>query len=52
MSEKVEKIVTDVEKLTVVELSELVKQLEEKFGVSAMPVMNAGAAPAAGAAAE
>jgi len=51
MSEKVEKIVKSVEELSVMELSELVKALEEKFGVSAMPVMAAGAAPAAGAAA-
>lgn len=49
MSEKVEKIVKLVEELSVMELSELVKALEEKFGVSAMPVMAAGA-PAAGAA--
>lgn len=51
MAEKVEKIVADVEQLSVMELSELVKALEEKFGVSAMPMMAAGAAPAAGAAA-
>jgi len=37
--------------LTVLELSELVKEFEEKFGVSAAPVMVAGAA-GAGAAAE
>ena len=36
--------------LTVLELSELVKEFEEKFGVSAAPVMIAGAG--AGAAAE
>lgn len=43
-----EKILEAVEKMSVLELSELVKALEEKFGVSAaMPVM-AGAAPAAG----
>lgn len=47
----VEKIIEQVEKLSVMELSELVKGLEEKFGVSAMPVMAAGAAPAAGGAA-
>ncbi|MEX1123895.1 MAG: 50S ribosomal protein L7/L12 [Patescibacteria group bacterium] len=51
MAEKVEKIIAEVEKLSVMELSELVKGLEEKFGVSAMPMMAAGAAPAAGAAA-
>lgn len=51
MSEKVEKIVASVKELSVMELSELVKALEEEFGVSAMPVMAAGAAPAAGGAA-
>ncbi len=51
MSEKVDKIIEQVEKLSVMELSELVKGLEEKFGVSAMPMMAAGAAPAAGGAA-
>lgn len=50
MSENVNKIIEQVEKLSVMELSELVKGLEEKFGVSAMPMMAAGAAPAAGAA--
>jgi large subunit ribosomal protein L7/L12 len=44
----VEKIIEQVGELSVMELSELVKGLEEKFGVSAMPVMAAGAAPAAG----
>jgi large subunit ribosomal protein L7/L12 len=52
MSENnVQKILEAVEKLTVVELAELVKALEEKFGVSAAaPVMMAagGSAPAAG----
>jgi large subunit ribosomal protein L7/L12 len=38
--------------LTVLELSDLVKEFEEKFGVSAAPVMVAGAAGAAGGAAE
>jgi len=50
MSDKVSSIIESVEKLTVVELSELVKALEEKFGVSAMPVVAAAAAPAAGGA--
>ncbi len=45
-------IVEQIEKLSVLELSELVKVLEEKFGVSAAaPMMAAGVAPAAGAAA-
>ncbi len=38
--------------LTVLELSELVKEFEEKFGVSAAPVMVAGAAGAGAAAVE
>lgn len=54
MSEKVTKIVELVEKLSVLELSELVKTLEEKFGVSATPVAVAatsgGTATAAGGA--
>lgn len=37
--------------LSVLELSELVKEFEEKFGVSAAPVMVAGAGAAAGGAA-
>ena len=40
-------IITKVESLTVVELAELVKKLEEKFGISAAAM----AAPAAGGAA-
>jgi large subunit ribosomal protein L7/L12 len=44
-----EEMIKSIEGMTVIELSELVKALEEKFGVSAnMPMM---AAPAAGAAA-
>ncbi|MBI2639848.1 MAG: 50S ribosomal protein L7/L12 [Candidatus Sungbacteria bacterium] len=42
-----EKILEAVEKMSVLELSELVKALEEKFGVSAAVPMMAGAAPAA-----
>ncbi len=46
-----EKILEAIEKMSVLELSELVKALEEKFGVSAaMPMMVAGAAPAGPAA--
>lgn len=53
MAEKIEKIVAAVEELTVLELNELVKAIEEKFGVTAAaPVMMAGAAPAAAAAEE
>jgi len=44
-----EKILDMVEKLSVLELANLVKAMEDKFGVSAAaPVMMAGGAPAAG----
>ncbi len=46
----IDEILAAVKEMTVVELSELVKALEEEFGVSAAPVAVA-AAPAAGAAA-
>ncbi len=46
MSEKTDKMLEEIDKLTVVELSELVKGIEEKYGVTAAAV----AAPAAGAA--
>ena len=49
MADKVKKLVEEIEKLTLVEASELVKALEEKFGVSAA-AMAVAAAPAAGAA--
>jgi len=49
LSEKLEKIANEIEKLTVVEMADLAKYLEEKFGVSALPV--AAAAPAGAAAA-
>ncbi|MCI5675124.1 MAG: 50S ribosomal protein L7/L12 [Firmicutes bacterium] len=51
MSEKVTQLIEDVKALTVLELSELVKALEEEFGVSAAAPMAVAAAPAAGAAA-
>ena len=44
-----ENLVEEIKKLTVMEVSELVKKLEEEFGVSAAAQMVAG--PAAGAAA-
>ncbi len=44
-------IVSEIEKLTALELSELVKTLEEKFGVSAAAPMMMAAGPAAGGAA-
>ena len=50
-SEKVLKLIEDVKSLTVLELSELVKALEEEFGVSAAAPVAVAAAPAAGAAA-
>ena len=53
MSEKIEKVMEEVKALTVLELNELVKALEEEFGVTAAaPVAAAGAAVAGGAAAE
>ncbi len=45
--EKIEKMLEEIDNLTVVELADLVKAIEEKYGVSAV----AAAAPAAGAAA-
>ncbi|MBO6301550.1 MAG: 50S ribosomal protein L7/L12 [Ruminiclostridium sp.] len=50
-SEKVLKIVEDVKELTVLELNDLVKALEEEFGVSAAAMVAAGPAAGAGAAA-
>ena len=50
-SEKVLKLIEDVKVLTVLELSELVKALEEEFGVSAAAPMAVAAAPVAAAAA-
>lgn len=52
-SEKVLNLIEEVKSLTVLELSELVKALEEEFGVSAAaPVAVAAAAPVAGGATE
>ena len=52
MNEKIEKLMEEVKALTVLELNELVKALEEEFGVTAAaPVAAAGAAVAGGAAA-
>ncbi len=45
--EKFQDLVSKIEKLSVLDLSELVKVLEEKFGVSATPVVAAVAAVAA-----
>jgi large subunit ribosomal protein L7/L12 len=54
MSEKITKLIEDVKALSVLELSELVKALEEEFGVSAQAavMVAGGVAPAAGGAAE
>lgn len=51
LSEKLQKIATEVETLTVVEMAELAKYLEEKFGVSAQPVA-AASTPAGTASAD
>ena len=48
MSAKTDKMLEEIDSLTVVELAELVKGIEEKYGVTAAAV----AAPAAGAAGE
>lgn len=48
MADKIEKIIEELDGLTVLELSELVKALQEKYGVSAaVPVTAAVAAPGA-----
>jgi large subunit ribosomal protein L7/L12 len=49
---KFEKLVAEIEKMSVLDLSELVKVLEEKFGVSAAAPMMMGAMPAAAGAVE
>jgi len=50
-SEKLEELIKSIEGMTVLELSDLVKALEEKFGVQAnMPMMAAGVAGAQGVA--
>lgn len=46
-----EEILNAISEMSVLELSELVKAIEEKFGVSAAAPVAAAAAPAAGAAA-
>ena len=50
--EKFEKLVAEIEKMSVLDLSELVSVLEDKFGVTAAAPMMMGAMPAAGGAAE
>lgn len=51
LSEKVQKIVDSVSELSLMEVSELVSALEEKFGVSAAAPVMMGAMPAGEAAA-
>jgi large subunit ribosomal protein L7/L12 len=51
MSEKIAKFVEEIKSLTILELKDLVKAIEEEFGVSAAPVaVAAGPATAAAAA--
>ena len=47
-----EQLMNHISKMSVLDLANLVKELEEKFGVSAAPVAVAGAAVGAGEAAE
>jgi large subunit ribosomal protein L7/L12 len=49
--EKIVSLVEEVKKLTVLELNDLVKALEEEFGVSAAAMVSVGAGAGAGAAA-
>ncbi len=47
-----EEIISAIENMTVLELSELVKELQDRFGVTAAAPVAMAAAPAAGGAAE
>ncbi len=49
VSKKLEDIISDIEKLTVLELADFGKALEDRFGVTAAAPMAMAAAPAAGA---
>ena len=51
-SEKITKFVEEIKTLTVLELNELVKAIEEEFGVSAAAPVMVAAGPAAAAAEE
>jgi len=51
MSDKLQKIVDQISELSVLEVAQLVKALEDKFGVTAAPVAVAGVASNATAAA-
>lgn len=50
-SEKIEKILEQIEGLTIIEAAELVKMAEDRWGVSAVAPVAVAAAPAAAAAA-
>ena len=50
--EKIEKLIEEIDALTVVELNDLVKAIEEKYGVSAVAAVAPAAGTAAGAAVE
>ena len=52
MSEKLQKLMEEIKGMTVLELSEFVKALEEEFGVSAAAPVAVAAAPVAGGAVE
>jgi large subunit ribosomal protein L7/L12 len=47
-TEKMDELIQSIEQMSVLELSQLVKALEERFGVTAAAPMMAAAAPAAG----
>jgi large subunit ribosomal protein L7/L12 len=49
-SKNIQKIIEAIEKMTVLEMADLVKELEERFGVTAAAPVAVAAAPAAGAA--
>lgn len=51
MSEKIAKFIEEIKSLSILELKDLVKAIEEEFGVSAAPVAVAAGPAAAGAAA-
>ncbi len=52
MAKAYEKMIDEIGKMTIIELSEFIDEIKEKFNVSDMPVVSAGAAaPAAGQAA-
>lgn len=48
LNSKLQKIADGIEKLTIIEVADLVKYLEEKFGISAMPMMATSAGGAVG----